>query len=77
MRIYPNPVFESTVLTINANQDLTVELLTLLGQSIREPFDVRKFTSTNLDIQNLQNGPYILRSIAEGKSEAQLFMIQR
>jgi hypothetical protein len=77
VRIYPNPVFESTVLTINANQDLTVELLTLLGQSIREPFDVRKFTSTNLDIQNLQNGPYILRSIAEGKSEAQLFMIQR
>ncbi len=76
--IFPNPLFNSDELNIRTSQDVTVELVSVLGQRMREPFTIKKFTGTILNIGHLQNGPYILRSINDGgDSFSKLFLIHR
>lgn len=76
--IYPNPLFHEQGIQVRSNKNITVELISLLGQRLREPFQVRKFNTTSIDITHLVNGAYILRSTTEeGASAAQLFLIQR
>lgn len=78
VKLYPNPVFDFQNLSIKANRDVTVELISVLGQKLREPFTVRKYNTALLDVSHLVNGPYILRSFTgDGVSSAQLFLIQR
>jgi hypothetical protein len=78
VRLYPNPLFDSEELNIKSNQDATIELYSVLGQKMRESFSVKMFSRTILDVGNLRNGPYILRTISDGGSaQSQLFLIQR
>ncbi len=78
VKLYPNPVFQSQNLSIKSNRDVTIELISLLGQRLSEPFMVRKYNMAMLDVSHLVNGPYILRSVAsDGVSSAQLLLIQR
>jgi hypothetical protein len=78
VNIYPNPITDPSGLNIKANQDLTVELVSVLGQSIIEPFTVKKFITSNLDIGHLRNGAYILKSNNDdGMVSSQLFLILR
>ncbi len=76
VNIYPNPMKAGTGLLINANQDLTVELISVLGQRILAPFSVKKFITSSLDVGHLRNGAYILRSHnSDGRSSSELFLI--
>jgi len=76
--VYPNPLFNTDELNIRTNQDVTVELVSVLGQRMREPFIIKKFTGTVLNIAHLRNGPYILRTINDGgASFSKLFLIHR
>ena len=78
VKLYPNPVFAAQSLSIKSNRDVTVELISLLGQKLREPFTVKKYNTALLDVGHLVNGAYILRSVTgDGVSSAQLFLIQR
>jgi hypothetical protein len=78
VNVFPNPLFDTDELNIRTNQDVTVELVSVLGQRMREPFTINKFTGTILDIGHLQNGPYILRTINDGgESFSKLFLIHR
>jgi len=78
VNLYPNPLFNTSELNIKANQDVTAELISVLGQLIKTPFAVKKYTGTVLDIGNLRNGPYILRTVNDhGASLSQLFLIHR
>jgi len=78
VKLYPNPLFDTDLLNIRANQDVTVEVVSVIGQLLKEPFSLNKFTGTVLDIGNLSNGPYILRTISKsGTSKSQLFIIHR
>jgi hypothetical protein len=78
VRLYPNPLFNSDELNIKSNQDVTIELYSVLGQKMRESFSIKMFSRTILDVGNLRNGPYILRTISDGgASQSQLFLIQR
>ena len=78
VKLYPNPVFNTQNLSIKANRDVTVEVFSVLGQKLREPFVVRKYNTALLDVSHLVNGPYIMRSVTgDGVSSAQLFLIQR
>lgn len=78
VNIYPNPITNPSGLNIIANQDITVELVSVLGQKIIEPFTVKKFTTSNLDVGHLRNGAYILKSNNDnGMVTSQLFLILR
>jgi hypothetical protein len=78
VKLFPNPLFDTQEININANQNVTVELISVLGQKLRAPFNVEKFTPVILDVGHLRNGPYILRSVTQsGASTSQLFVIQR
>ena len=78
VRIYPNPIIYATGLNIKSNQDVNIELISLLGQRIIEPFEVRKFTESILDIGFLANGTYILKSNNDaGVVSSQIFYIFR
>lgn len=76
VNIYPNPIKGSAGLQINANQDLTVELISVLGQRIVAPFSVKKFITSSLDVGHLRNGAYILKSHnRDGRISSELFLI--
>jgi len=78
INIYPNPIIDPSGLQIDSNQNVTVELISLLGQRMLEPFSIQKFTSSVLDVGNLRNGTYILKSkSSSGIIASQLFMILR
>jgi hypothetical protein len=78
VRLFPNPLFNSGVIKIKSNEDVTIELYSILGQKMLEPFSVKKFSATVLDVANLRNGSYILRTVGNsGASQAQLFLIHR
>ena len=78
VNIYPNPLGDTYALKIDANQNVTMELLSLLGQKVVGPFDVTKFITANLDLGHLRNGTYILKSVNElGAQSSQLLMILR
>ena len=78
VNIYPNPIFDLSGLSIKSNQDVTVELISLLGQRMLEPFKVKKFLTTVLDVGNMNVGAYILwYKNDSGEASSQLFMILR
>ena len=78
VKIYPNPVFDNHELYVKSNQDVTMELVSILGQQIMDPFKVRRYTTSAIEVGHLQNGTYILRSKNEfGISSSQLFLILR
>lgn len=78
VNMYPNPIKGATALHIHANQDLTVELISVLGQRILAPFSVKKFITSSLDVGHLRNGAYILKSHnQEGRVSSELFLILR
>ncbi len=78
IHIYPNPVENTSEVNLYANQNLTIELLSMLGQQMRAPFPVEKFTNSILNVGNLPNGSYILKSTnASGIVSSQLLMIQK
>jgi len=76
--IFPNPVNVQTGLTIETNQSARMEVISLLGQSIIESFEVNKYTTSVLDVGHLRNGTYILRSESDsGVTSSKLFLIMR
>lgn len=76
VNIYPNPLGSYDALQIDANQNVTMELISLIGQQMIGPFDVIKYVTANLDLAHLRNGTYILRSEnASGVQSSQLLMI--
>ena len=78
IKIYPNPIGDYTGLNIISNQDVNLELISVLGQTIVGEFRVQRFTNTVLDINHLSNGTYILRSKTDsGASKSQLLMVVR
>ena len=78
INIYPNPIGDPTGLHINSNQDVAVEIISMLGQRVLDPFKVQRFSTVILDVAHLQNGTYIARTESEsGGSKALLFMILR
>ncbi|MCK5469258.1 MAG: T9SS type A sorting domain-containing protein, partial [Cyclobacteriaceae bacterium] len=78
VNIYPNPITNPSGLNIKANQNITVELVSVLGQRIIAPFTVKKFITSNLDVGHLRNGAYILKSNNDdGMVSSQLFLILR
>ena len=78
INLYPNPIGDPNGLNIVSNQNATMEVISVLGQLMIEPFEVSKFTTTNLDVAHMRNGTYILRSESEnGGTTSQLFMILR
>ncbi len=78
VKIYPNPIFNTSGLNIKSNQDVTIELVSVLGQIVKEPFDVKKFTAYNIDVAHLRNGAYILKSKNNGGAvNSQLLFILR
>ena len=78
MNIFPNPVNVQTGLTIETNQSVRMEVISLLGQSIIESFEVNKYTTSVLDVGHLRNGTYILRSESNsGVTSSKLFLIMR
>ncbi len=78
VNLYPNPVFNTNELNIRSNQDVTVELISVLGQKMRDPLQIKKFSGTKLDLVHLSSGPYILRSVnSNGASVSQLFIVNR
>jgi len=78
VKIYPNPIFLPSDLHVKTNQDVTLELVSVLGQRIVEPFKVKRFTTSSIDVGHLRNGAYILRSETNsGIGSSQLFLIMR
>ena len=78
INLYPNPIGDPSGLHIVSNLDATMEVISVLGQLMIEPFQVSKFTTTILDVGHIRNGTYILRSESEnGGTTSQLFMILR
>lgn len=78
VKIYPNPVESTANLHINANQNLTVELISVLGQRIGAPFSVNKFITSSIDVGHLRNGAYILMAHNDsGRISSHLFLILR
>lgn len=78
VNIYPNPIYDPTGLHIRSNQNVTVEVISLLGQRLISPFNVNQFVTAVLDVAHMRNGTYILRSKNDlGISSSQLFMILR
>ncbi len=76
VNIYPNPIIGPTGLNIEANQQLNVELLSVLGQTIMESFTVKNDAIYNLDVGHLRNGMYILRTNNDaGMVSSKLFFI--
>ena len=78
VKIFPNPISDQTGLHINTDQDVEVELISMLGQTIIRQFHVERFTNAVLDVNHLRNGTYILRARAvTGASKSLLLMILR
>ncbi len=78
VNIYPNPIYDPSGLHIRANQNVTVEVVSMLGQSLISPFSINQFSTAVLDVAHMRNGAYILRSKNDsGVNSSQLFMILR
>lgn len=78
VNVYPNPIFGVSGLHIKANQDITVELISVLGQRVVSPFSVKKFIISSLDVGHLRNGTYIIKSEnSAGQVSSELFLILR
>ena len=78
VKIYPNPIINPSGLYIDSNQDVTIELISLLGQPVIKPFNVGKYMTSILDVGFLRNGTYILKSESDlGIRSSQLFMLLR
>lgn len=76
--IYPNPVGNTSEVNMYANQNVTVELLSVLGQKMLNPFQLEKFTKSILNVGNLPNGSYIVKSTnTTGAIASQLLMIRK
>ena len=56
INIYPNPIYDPTGLHISANQNVTVEVVSLLGQRLISPFSVNQFSTAVLDVAHMRNG---------------------
>jgi len=78
LRMYPNPVYGSTGITIRADRDLQASLLTVLGQQVLSQFTIGKYQDTFLETATLGNGIFIL-SVQDdsGHRTAQLLMIMK
>ena len=78
VKIYPNPIFLESDLHIKTNRDVTMELVSVLGQRMLAPFQVKRYTTSVMDVGYLQNGAYILRAeSASGLTTSELFFIMR
>ncbi|NJN27410.1 MAG: T9SS type A sorting domain-containing protein [Cyclobacteriaceae bacterium] len=73
--VYPNPAGQGIV-HFKSNMDVTVKLVSLLGQQISAPFEVKKYVVEQLDIGLLGNGMYVLQiQNARGATSSKLFMV--
>ncbi len=61
VEIYPNPLGSQNILTIKSDQNLETDIISTLGQVVRQPFLIRKFVPLGLDLSHLSNGSYIIR----------------
>ena len=76
VNIYPNPLGNYDALQIDVNQNVKIELISILGQQMIGPFDVTKYVTASLDLAHLRSGTYILRSENEnGVQSSKLLMI--
>lgn len=76
--IYPNPIHDLSNLYIKSNQDVSVELISMLGQQMGGPFKVKKFNSTPLNVALLSNGMYILKMRnSAGNTTSEIIMIMK
>jgi hypothetical protein len=74
----PEPIANSDIINVKSNQDVTAELISVLGQKMGGPFEIRKFTNVLLNLGHLHNGPYILRVVNSfGASNSKLLLIHR
>ena len=81
VKIFPNPVFSDKSilsLTLNADENLTVNLINYFGQTVQTVFKDKKFLSGQndipIDISGLLNGTYFLKIKISSGSE-RLFKI--
>ncbi len=78
VKIYPNPISATPGLHIRSNRDVSVEVLTVLGQQVIKSFPVKKFSTVSFDTGFLRNGTYILKAVTDsGAVNSQLFLVLR
>jgi hypothetical protein len=78
LELYPNPVLNSQPLTIKSNQDVLVEIVNTLGQSVREEFKVKKFVQYEISLQHLASGLYIIKATnSSGRIQSDKVVITR
>jgi Secretion system C-terminal sorting domain len=75
IQIYPNPVAESEYMNIKIDRDASVQIVSLLGQRIGEPFLISGNKTTQYRNTLLANGVYLFRFTTGGKSYSKRVVI--
>ncbi len=62
VQLYPNPLFNHGDLHVKANQDVEIDIVTLLGQLASQPRKINKNQEIRIDVGYFTSGVYILRA---------------
>jgi hypothetical protein len=75
LKIYPNPLINSNILTTRSNTNGQLLIFNNLGQLIEGPLAIRANRNLNLEIGYMPQGMYIFKVIDElGRSDEQRFI---
>lgn len=77
--IFPNPVTNGEIYISNNKQTpiVHIEIYSILGQLVKQPFIPNKDSKIQLDVSNLKSGIYLIRMYSEtGKSSSQKLIIK-
>lgn len=74
--IYPNPVEEGKTLFLKSDRKVTVQLYTMIGQKISEPFVLLANQQNPLPINTLAAGMYVVRYQYQSRSYGKKFIVR-
>lgn len=72
VRVYPNPVIDKLVVSLNLNTEYSLIVSTIVGETILK--EDLQLHSTTLDISYLKSGVYFLTVISQGKQQQLKFV---
>jgi len=75
IQLYPNPVAANGVLNIQVDRTCTMQVLSVLGQSVTDPIALRPYQVQAFSPARLSAGLYLMKFTVGGKSYTHRFVV--